>query len=380
MALFDFFSQPTGSGMDFEGATTKGGLDLFDPRMMALMGLAQGLTKAGAPSPYPVSLGSALSQGLGGASQGAMQGFQMQQQQKSQEQNAALQALKMQQLQEEIARQRGTPLAYGPGTQLFRPGEPEPFRTVPFKTDPTPTETKPPPTRTVRIGEEQVTQEYVGGQWREVGRGPAFAKTVPTPPGAAKPVAPPRAPQGYRFTDSGDLEAIPGGPKDQSKKEGLRAEGAKSRAELVMGKVDDALGKVGFLTTGIPGAVMGMVPGRKAYDLRRDIDTIKANIGFAELQAMREASPTGGALGQVAVQELNMLQAVLSSLDANQSEESLRQGLTKVKQHYENWKKAVEQSQGGSEPVQAPKKGDVVDGYEFIGGDPSKSMNWRRKK
>ena len=43
-----------------------------DPQAMALMGLAQGLLSAGAPQPFPTSLGGALSQGIGGALNGAM--------------------------------------------------------------------------------------------------------------------------------------------------------------------------------------------------------------------------------------------------------------------------------------------------------------------
>ena len=55
--------------------------------------------------------------------------------------------------------------------------------------------------------------------------------------------------------------------------------------------------------------------------------TIKANIGFDKLQAMREASPTGGALGQVSNQELSSLQAVFGNLDQSQSEEDLKYNL-----------------------------------------------------
>ena len=42
--------------------------------------------------------------------------------------------------------------------------------------------------------------------------------------------------------------------------------------------------------------------------------TLKAKIGFAELNKMREASPTGGALGQVTERELAFLQAVRGKL------------------------------------------------------------------
>jgi len=62
------------------------------------------------------------------------------------------------------------------------------------------------------------------------------------------------------------------------------------------------------------------------------INTVKANIGFDRLQEMRNASPTGGALGQVAVQELEMLQAVLGSLDPTDA--NFASNLSKVKDLY----------------------------------------------
>lgn len=52
---------------------------------------------------------------------------------------------------------------------------------------------------------------------------------------------------------------------------------------------------------------------------------------------MRRESPTGGALGQVAVMELQMLQSVLSSLDAGQDSDMLTKNLKKVKTHYQNF-------------------------------------------
>jgi hypothetical protein len=166
--------------------------------------------------------------------------------------------------------------------------------------------------------------------------------------------AQPKAPTGFRYKadGSGELEPIPGGPKDTAPKDAARAKGAIQKAETVIGAVDEALSQTGRLTTGLPGQVLGMIPGTSAYDLDGTLDTIKANLGFAELQAMRDASPTGGALGQVAIQELQMLQATLASLKRGLSRDKLTSGLQKVRQHMENWKKAV--SEGSTGPQDAP--------------------------
>jgi len=82
--------------------------------------------------------------------------------------------------------------------------------------------------------------------------------------------------------------------------------------------------------TGLTGAFANMIPGTSAYDLRRTIDTIRANIGFDKLQQMRMDSPTGGALGQVAVQELEMLQSVFGSMDQAQSPAQLKENLVRL--------------------------------------------------
>lgn len=131
-----------------------------------------------------------------------------------------------------------------------------------------------------------------------------------------------------------------------TKKEVARLPIALQKAEIVSSKIDEALSQIGFTTTGLTGTVLGKVPGTKAYDLENTIDTIKANIGFNELAEMRAASPTGGALGQIAVRELEFLQAALGSLDKGQSREQLVKTLNAVKQHYANWKATM---QGGKQ-------------------------------
>lgn len=154
-----------------------------------------------------------------------------------------------------------------------------------------------------------------------------------------------KAPDGMRWTINGQTEVIPGGKAEMNaQKEQERVAKGLERADLVLGSVGEALNQTGAMTAGLIGGLTRGVPGTPAYDLNKTIDTIKANIGFGELQAMREASPTGGALGQVAVQELSMLQSVLGSLDTAQSPDQLRKSLQAIQSHYNNWKNAVQQS------------------------------------
>lgn len=176
-----------------------------------------------------------------------------------------------------------------------------------------------------------------------------------------------KPPPGYAWMPDGQsLRPISGGPHDTSAKDAQRQATIVERADIVIGKVDDALKQTNYSTAGALGAVRGMIPGTSAYDLRANVDTVKANLGFQELAAMREASPTGGALGQVAVRELELLQSTISSLDANQSPGQLRKSLGKVKTHYENWKRAVQEAHGGAprRQQQGPSRGVTVDALE----------------
>jgi hypothetical protein len=123
---------------------------------------------------------------------------------------------------------------------------------------------------------------------------------------------------------------------------------ARAKAEVVTTKVAEALdnmkGLTGMSATGLTGAMTGVVPGTPAYQLERALDTIKANLGFQELAAMRAASPTGGALGSITERELAMLQSTVASLDRGQSEAQLKKNLEAVQKHFNNWRNAVEQS------------------------------------
>ena len=105
----------------------------------------------------------------------------------------------------------------------------------------------------------------------------------------------------------------------------------KTKNKVMIGTIDRALDTLDWNATGLVGWATSVVPDTEAFKLKNFLETIKANIGFDALQAMREASPRGGALGQVAVQELMALQATLGSLDQAQSPQEIRRVLQNVK-------------------------------------------------
>lgn len=114
------------------------------------------------------------------------------------------------------------------------------------------------------------------------------------------------------------------------------------RATRVESAIDRALGQADWNATGLMGGALSGIPGTDAYNLARTVDEIKANIGFREIQTMRDNSPTGGALGQVAIQELQMLQATLGSLDQAQDGDQLRATLQRIKESMARWRQLQE--------------------------------------
>lgn len=97
--------------------------------------------------------------------------------------------------------------------------------------------------------------------------------------------------------------------------------------------------------TGFFGNIMKAVPGTPAHDTAASINTIEAAIGFDRLQAMRDASPTGGALGQVSEMELRQLNASLGSLRQSSSREQFAANLAQVKKHYMSTVAAIKAQQ-----------------------------------
>jgi len=70
--------------------------------------------------------------------------------------------------------------------------------------------------------------------------------------------------------------------------------------------------------------------GGQAGDLSGLLQTVKARVSFDELQKMRAASPTGGALGNVSDKDMASLQAVMGSLEQSRTPQQLLYNLDRV--------------------------------------------------
>lgn len=154
---------------------------------------------------------------------------------------------------------------------------------------------------------------------------------------------------------------------------------ANAKAANVQSAINNAKGMISNWSAGWGSLLSGM-PATQALGLREQLKRVVANMGFEELQDMRANSPTGGALGQVAVQELEMLQKTRVSLEQAQKPEELKAALEELEAFMagaqERRQRAYEATygQGGGAPAQgqaaapaAPRAMDLGDGFTLEG-------------
>jgi hypothetical protein len=146
------------------------------------------------------------------------------------------------------------------------------------------------------------------------------------------------------------------------KSKASRAESRASHAKTVLSTISDAQKLAGTKTLGFNtaagyGGMLSFLPQTAARELAGKISTIKANLGFDRLDQMREDSKTGGALGAIAVKEIEFLQATIASLDQLQDPAALSSALSDIETHYNTLIKTLEQgakeAQGGATPSPA---------------------------
>lgn len=117
------------------------------------------------------------------------------------------------------------------------------------------------------------------------------------------------------------------------------------RGIRIIQSVDNLIGRVGNLTTGV-GSIAAYFPATAARNFQAELDTLKSNIAFGELVAMREASKTGGALGNVSDREGQLLQSALGALDTGQSPANFKKQLQQIKDSLLRWNQALQQYSG----------------------------------
>mgnify|MGYP003650925659 FL=1 len=145
-------------------------------------------------------------------------------------------------------------------------------------------------------------------------------------------------PAGWRVdTTTGEASPVPGGNADTTGSSALATEGAAVGSANVLQTVGDlrtAIEQSPSATTGLFGSLFQGVPGSQAYDAQATASTIRANLAFDQLSAMRAASPTGGALGSVSAPELALLESSIANLDLGQSGDQVLRSLNTIEDQY----------------------------------------------
>jgi len=164
----------------------------------------------------------------------------------------------------------------------------------------------------------------------------------------------------YWDKDTKELKVTPNGPEyvrrsEEKRKRMEMFDNNITKGERLLGQIEKALSQANWRTTGPLGFVLKFIPGTDAYDLKAMADTVRANIGFDALQKMRLQSPTGGALGQVAVKELDFLQASLANLDQAQGIDQFKANMKIVMVHYKKFLQAAREEMKRAEDVSIDK-------------------------
>jgi len=194
-------------------------------------------------------------------------------------------------------------------------------------------------------------------QIARAGQAPSVAQqeyvTLVGPKGEQRDVTPGREAnalmaQGWRKYDAVVARQGPGGanPLSAAYSAERRARTTQSIDELLGTRGPDGRREEGGLlnnfTTGYGAKLTGWLPASDARRVAGKLTTLKASIAQQELNEMRAASRTGGALGQVAVQELVMLENSLGALDQQLDDADLAVELEKVQGSIDRWENAKE--------------------------------------
>ena len=175
---------------------------------------------------------------------------------------------------------------------------------------------------------------------------------------------------------------VPGSPAaieaaQAADKARMRNEAMVKTAEIVTGKIQEArdiLNQSSALNpaTGFGAETAAGIGGTNAANMKAATDTIVASIAFDKLQAMRESSPTGGALGAVSDTEMGLLSAAIASLSQTQSPEQFAKHLDDVERIYGDVMKkfAAYPGAGGVSLGSSPSGGDLGlsdDDLQYLG-------------
>ena len=107
-------------------------------------------------------------------------------------------------------------------------------------------------------------------------------------------------------------------------------------------EIDDLMDP-GFMETGFVGGVTAAVPGTPAYDREKELLSIRARLGFDQINEMKrlaaESGASGTGLGQISNIEFMSLQSTIDAIYTGMSGQAQNEALANIKKHLLNVQK-----------------------------------------
>lgn len=169
------------------------------------------------------------------------------------------------------------------------------------------------------------------------------------------------------------------------------------QSDSVVRKINDLIGdpndpnsksRINWKTAGVVGTGLASLPIQtEARDVHAELQSLAANLAFEQLQKMRAASKTGGALGAVSDTEIGLLKNAEASIRQDQSPANLTRQLGLIRDSATRFNQeaakygggtgiAPAASHGGAAPMQKPIPGIQGGVAESLDG----GKTWKRVK
>jgi hypothetical protein len=234
------------------------------------------------------------------------------------------------------------------------------------------------------------TANKVGGGGTVVNVGGESAPAIGTIPPGYQAV---QDPQTGRFR----FEPIEGGPVAEEQEAAVERDLARDVQRARAGstviqdlqRAVDLLPELGALAQeegvigGVTRRIQADIPGSVANRITQFTESALSNVGLDTLQQMRDNSPTGGALGQVPIQQQQRLEQVLGSLNINQPPSVLDANIKRVMNIYTDiiYGAPEERARSVQNGTMTPQQSAEIDSFYYelpfdergrpVGGEPA---------
>jgi hypothetical protein len=224
---------------------------------------------------------------------------------------------------------------------------------------------------------------------------------VITPTSVSVPPKPAAAGKTYRAATAEELKNYPRGTAGQMGSDGKivnlktppaasqpkpydleKARNTADKLDIFLSQSEDLLkdagldSAVGF----VQGRLPGLVVGQGGQTWRNKLDSLKSNIGLAQLMEMKAASSQGASgFGNLSNAEGERLEKAYGTLETTNDERTIRDNLKTIvdttRRANERIRWQMQRAEAGL-PHDVPPVGTERDGFRFMGGSPENRANW----